>query len=59
MDLIWLVLIIAAIGFIVWLITHHITMDPLFKVLIYVVVGIFMVLWLLRQFGQTIPNVMR
>ena len=58
MDLIVLVLVLAVIGFIVWLITTKIPMDPIFKTIIYVVVAIVLVLWVLRRFGGGIPNVM-
>ena len=57
MDLILLVLVLAVIGFVVWLITTRIPMDPMFKNVIYIVVLIVLVLWLLRRFGG-LPNVM-
>ena len=58
MDLIMLVLVLAIIGFVIWLITTKIPMDPLFRNIIYIVVLIVLVLWLLRRFGGSIPNVM-
>ena len=58
MDLIVLVLVLAVIGFVVWLITTRIPMDPIFRTIIYVVVAIVLVLWVLRRFGGSIPNVM-
>jgi hypothetical protein len=56
MDLILLVLVLAVVGFVVWLITTKIPMDPTFRVVIYVVVAIVLVLWLLRRFGSGVPN---
>lgn len=58
MDLIMLVLVLAVIGFLVWLITTRVPMDPIFRTIIYVVVAIVLVLWVLRKFGGGIPNVM-
>ena len=58
MDLIMLVLVLAVVGFIVWLITTRIPMPPIFQTVIYIVVAIVLVLWLLRRFGGAIPNVM-
>jgi len=57
-DLIMLVLVLAVVGFIVWLITTRIPMPPIFQTVIYIVVAIVLVLWLLRRFGGAIPNVM-
>ena len=53
-----LVLVLAIVGFIVWLITTRIPMPPIFQTVIYVVVAIVLVLWVLRKFGGGIPNVM-
>jgi cation transporter-like permease len=58
MDLILLVLGIAVAGFLVWLITTYIKMDPIFKLVIYAVVAVAMILWLLDRFGHSIPNVL-
>lgn len=58
MDLIILVLGIAVVGFIVWLITEQIPMSPPFRVAIYVIVGIVLLLFVLRRFGGVVPNVM-
>lgn len=57
-DLIMLVLVLAIVGFVVWLITTRIPMPPIFQTVIYIVVLIVLVLWLLRRFGGSIPNVM-
>lgn len=58
MDLIILVLMLAVVGFLVWLITTKIPMDPIFRTVIYVVVAIALILWLLKRFGGGIPNVL-
>lgn len=58
MDLIILILGIACIGFLVWLITTYIPMEQPFKVVIYVVAAIVLVLWLVRHFRNVVPNVM-
>lgn len=58
MDLIWLVLGIALLGFVVYLITTHIPMDPIFKTLIYIVCVIVVILFAMRLFGGSVPNVM-
>lgn len=58
MDLIALVLVLAVIGFVVWLITTKIPMPPIFQTIIYVVVALALVLWVLRRFGGGIPNIM-
>lgn len=59
MDLIMLSLGIAVLGFLVWLITTKIPMDPIFRIAIYVIVTIVLLLFILRQFGGAVPNVMR
>lgn len=51
-----LVLVLAVVGFVVWLITTKIPMDPTFRVVIYVVVAVVLVLWLLRRFAGGVPN---
>lgn len=58
MDLIILVLVLALIGFFVYLITTKIPMDPMFKLMIQIVIVVVVVLWLLKRFGASIPNVM-
>lgn len=59
MDLIMLILGIAVLGFLVWLITTKIPMDPIFRIAIYVIVTIVLLLFIVRQFGGAVPNVMR
>jgi hypothetical protein len=58
MDLIILVLMLAVIGFFVWLITTKIPMDPMFRLAIQIIVIIVIFLFLLRRLGGAIPNVM-
>ena len=59
MDLVILVLAIALVGFLVWAITTYIPMDPIFKTIIYIIVGVVMVLFVIRQFAGSVPNVLR
>lgn len=58
MDLIMLVLGLALLGFLVHLITTKIPMDPMFRYAILIIVIIVVVLFLVRQFGGSVPNVM-
>lgn len=58
MDLIFLVLGIALAGFLVWIITTKIPMDPIFRIAIYVIVAIVLLLFIVRQFSGLVPNVM-
>ena len=58
MDLIMLVLVLALIGFLVWLITTHIPMDPMFKIAIQIIVIVAVILYLIKRFGGGIPNVL-
>lgn len=59
MDLIMLILGIAVMGFLVWVITTKIPMDPIFRIAIYLIVAIALILFIVRQFGWAVPNVMR
>jgi hypothetical protein len=58
MDLIILVLVASVIGFLVYLITEKIPMDPMFKMSIRLLALIVLVLWIFSRFGFKIPNVM-
>ena len=58
MDLVILVLVIAVIGVAVWAITTYLPMPPVFKTIIYVVAAIVLILFLVRTFAGTVPNVM-
>lgn len=51
MGLIEIVLIIAIAGLVVWLITTFVPMPPQFKTAIYVIAGLFLLVWLLRSLG--------
>jgi hypothetical protein len=58
MDLILLILALAIIGFLVHLITTKIPMDPMFKLAIQIIVIFAIILYLIRRFGGSIPNVL-
>jgi hypothetical protein len=58
MDLILLILGLALVGFLVYLITTKIPMDPMFKYAIQIIVLVVVVIYLVRMLGGTIPNVM-
>lgn len=58
MDLIMLVLGIALLGFLVWLITTKIPMDPMFRYAIQIIVLVVVVIYLIRMLGGHIPNVL-
>lgn len=58
MDLIYLILSLAIIGFIAYILTTKIPMPDIFKILIYVVCAIAAVLLLLRKFSSHIANVL-
>ena len=51
MGLIELILILAVVGFILWLITSYIPMPAPFKTVIIVIVVIVLCIWLLRIAG--------
>jgi hypothetical protein len=58
MDLVILVLVMAIVGFLVWLVTTQIPMPPYWATAIQVIAVVVLVLWLLGRF-VTIPNVLR
>ena len=58
MDLLILILGIALLGFLAWIITTYIPMQPIFKTIIYVVVAVSLVFFVLRRFSGTVPNVL-
>ncbi len=58
MDLIILVLGLALLGLVLWLIETKIPMDPIITWVIRIVIIIVLILWLVRRFGSSIPNVM-
>ena len=58
MDLVMLVLVLALLGFLVYLITSKIPMDPIFSLAIQIIVIVAVILFLIRRFGGSIPNVL-
>lgn len=58
-GLITLVLVLALVGFVLWLILTKIPMDPTMKVIIQVVIVVVVVLWLLGKMGAGVPNLLR
>jgi hypothetical protein len=58
MDLILLVLGLALLGCLVWVITTKIPMDPMFKYAIQIIVAIVVVIYLVRRFGDNVPNML-
>ena len=59
MDLIYLILGIALIGLLAWAITTYVPMEPIFQKIIYIVCAIALILFLVRQFSSSVPNVLR
>jgi len=57
MDLIVLVLVVAAIGFVVWLVTTRIPMPPAWASTIQVAALILVVLWIVSRF-VALPNIL-
>jgi uncharacterized membrane protein len=57
-DLILLVLMLAIVGFLVYLITTNIPMEPMFKTAIHIIVIVAVILYLIKRFGGAIPNVL-
>lgn len=49
--MIGLIILLALVGFIVYLITTYIPMPPVFKTIIYVIVAIVLILYLMQVFG--------
>lgn len=58
MDLIILILGIALLGLLAWAITTYIPMDPIFKTIIYIVIAIALILFVIRRFSGSVPNVL-
>jgi hypothetical protein len=58
MDIIWLMIMIAAIAFAAFALTTYVDMLPLFKTIIYFIAVIGIILVLLNAFGRHIPNVL-
>jgi hypothetical protein len=57
MDLVILVLVVALIGFLVWIVTTKIPMPPVWATAIQVLALVVIVLWLLNHLVH-IPNVL-
>jgi predicted membrane channel-forming protein YqfA (hemolysin III family) len=54
--MITLILTLAVVGFLVYLITTYIPMQPIFKTVIYVIVAIVLILYVMRALGiQDVP----
>jgi uncharacterized membrane protein len=58
MDLILLVLGLALLGFLVYLITTKIPMDPMMQYAIQIIVVVAVVIYLVHRFGNHIPNML-
>lgn len=53
-----LVLVLALVGFLVYLITTKIPMDPMFKLAIQIIVVVAVILYLVRRFAGNVPNLL-
>jgi len=51
MSVIWIIIILALAGFLLWLIETYVPMNPTIKRIIEIVVILVIVLWLLQVFG--------
>lgn len=59
MDLIVLVIVLVAVGFLVYLLTTKVPMPPYWAMAIQIVALILMLLFVLRQLGVVLPNLLR
>lgn len=59
MDLISVLLVVAVVGFFVWLLITYVPMPPPIQTVIVVVTAIVLVLYVLRALGFVLPNVLR
>ena len=57
MDLVILVLVVALVGFLLWIITTKIPMDPTIRMAIQVIAAIVIILYVVRRLG-ILPNVL-
>lgn len=55
MSLIMLVLVVALVGFLLWLVQEYVPMAPPFKIILQVIIVVALVLWLLQGFGVVGP----
>ena len=46
-----LILILAIVGFVVYLVTTYVPMPAIFKTIIYVIIAIFLIIYLMQVFG--------
>jgi hypothetical protein len=51
MSIILVILVLALIGFILWLVEKYVPMDPQIKTIIRIVVIVCVIIWLLNVFG--------
>lgn len=58
MDLIMLILGIALVGLLVWAIVTYIPMPPIFKRAITIIAIVVVVLYLIRVFSGSVPDMM-
>ena len=49
--MITLLLVIALVGFFIYIVTTYIPMAPIFKTVIYVIAAVVLILYLMRAFG--------
>lgn len=57
MDLLILVVVVSLIGFLIYLITNKIPMDPTLKLIIQVIAVVILIIYVLRRFNL-LPNVL-
>jgi len=57
MDLLILVLVISVIGFLIWVITTKIPMDPTIRLVIQVLAAVILIIYVLRRLA-ILPNVL-
>lgn len=59
MNIIALLLVLIVIGVVLWLVEKYIPMDPVFKIIIRIVVILVVVIWLLNVFGLLSSSTLR
>jgi len=58
-GLLYVILILALVGVIVWAITTYLPMPPIFKTIIYVIVAVAVILYLIQVVGGMAPARLR
>lgn len=58
MDLIIIILAIALVGALVYFVTTQIPMPEPFKIAIYIICAIVLILFIIRRFAGSVPNVL-